>query len=60
MLYGTLDGIGYWLYLAQLGYRVDEMWAYILLIGIVGMGINGLLSFLQRRFIPWDRVATNR
>lgn len=57
MLYGTLDGIGYRLYLAQLSYRVDEMWAYIFLVGIVGMGLNGLLSYLQRRFIPWDRVS---
>ena len=60
MLYGTLDGIGYRLYVAQLGYHVDEMWAYIILIGIVGMGLNGLLSYLQRRFIPWDRVSTER
>lgn len=59
MLYGTLDGIGYRLYVAQLGYRVDEMWAYIILIGIAGMGLNGFLSYLQRRFIPWDRVETN-
>lgn len=60
MLYGTLDGIGYRLYVAQLGYRVDEMWAYIILVGIAGMGINGLLSYIQKRFIPWDRVETNR
>lgn len=58
MLYGTLDGIGYRLYVAQLGYRVDEMWAYIILVGIAGMGINGILSHLQKRFIPWDRVET--
>ena len=59
MLYGTLDGIGYRLYVAQLGYRVDEMWAYIILVGFVGMGINALLSYLQKRFIPWDRVETS-
>lgn len=58
MLYGTLDGIGYRLYVAQLSYRVDEMWAYIILVGIIGMGLNALLSYLQRRFIPWDRVST--
>ncbi len=59
MLYGTLDGIGYRLYVAQLGYRLDEMWAYIILIGVAGMGMNGILSYLQHRFIPWDRVETN-
>ncbi|MFO1490196.1 MAG: ABC transporter permease subunit [Kiritimatiellia bacterium] len=59
MLYGTLDGIGYRLYAAQLGYRVDEMWAYIIVVGLAGMGINAILSYLQKRFIPWDRVQTN-
>jgi len=58
MLYGTLDGIGYRLYIAQLSYRVDEMWAYIILVGIMGMVLNAILSYLQRRFIPWDRVST--
>jgi ABC-type nitrate/sulfonate/bicarbonate transport system permease component len=57
MLYGTLDGIGYRLYLAQLSYHVDEMWAFIILIGLLGMALNALLSYLQRRLIPWDRVT---
>lgn len=59
MLYGTLDGIGYRLYLAQLGYHVDEMWAFIVLIGLLGMGLNAALSSLQRRLVPWDRLLNN-
>lgn len=59
MLYGTLDGIGYRIYLAQLSYQVDELWGYIIIIGFAGVGINSLLSYLQRRFIPWDRVSVN-
>ncbi|GAB6039471.1 ABC transporter permease [Endothiovibrio diazotrophicus] len=59
MLYGTLDGIGYRLYLAQLGYRVDEMWAYIMVIGLLGMTINWLLSYLQASLVPWDRISSH-
>ena len=56
MLYGTLDGIGYRLYLSQLSYNVDAMWGYILLTGCIGLAINTALTKLQKKFIHWEQI----
>lgn len=56
MLYGTLDGLGYKLYLAQLSYSTVDMWAYIIILGMIGILINKVVVQISKRVIFWDRM----
>ncbi|HEY0248204.1 MAG TPA: ABC transporter permease [Gryllotalpicola sp.] len=49
---GNPAGIGYALVSAQQALRPDEMFAYILLTGVIGLVLNGLLSLVYRYAAP--------
>lgn len=49
---GNPAGVGYALVSAQQSLRPDEMFAYVLLTGIVGLVLNGLLSLIYRSAAP--------
>jgi len=52
-LRGTTDGIGYRMILAQGNFVLSEMWAGIVLLGILGYVLNALLLAVQNRVIGW-------
>lgn len=52
-LVGTSDGIGRQMILAQRNYDLPEMWAGIVLLGILGYVLNALLLAVQNRVIGW-------
>lgn len=52
-LVGTTDGIGYRMILAQRNFVLSEMWAGIVLLGILGYVLNALLLAVQNRVIGW-------
>lgn len=52
-LVGTLDGIGLRMILAQRNFELAEMWAGIVLLGILGYVLNALLLAVQNRVIGW-------
>jgi ABC-type nitrate/sulfonate/bicarbonate transport system permease component len=56
MLYGTLDGVGYKLYLSQLSFLAVDMWTYILILGFIGISLNYLISYFSKKIIFWDRL----
>lgn len=51
------NGIGYRLVLAQTGFRMAELWAWIILLAIIGFLINTLMEVLERRLLGWHRLA---
>lgn len=53
MFIGTTVGLGYRIYNAQLVYRTPEMYASILLTGVIGYGLNQCFSFAEKRLIHW-------
>jgi ABC-type nitrate/sulfonate/bicarbonate transport system permease component len=52
-LMGSTDGIGYRMIIAQRSFVLSEMWAGIVLLGILGYVLNALLLAVQNRVIGW-------
>ncbi|WP_116141985.1 ABC transporter permease [Trinickia diaoshuihuensis] len=55
-LVGTSSGIT-WYIIQQARYQhFDNVYAAILMIGIIGLGTDIVLALLARKFFPWDRT----
>jgi len=54
MFTGTVNGLGRRIYDAHDTYNIPEMYACILLIGIVGYAFNKVFVQLERRFVHWS------
>jgi ABC-type nitrate/sulfonate/bicarbonate transport system permease component len=57
---GNPHGVGYALVNAQQQSEPAEMFAYILLTGVVGLALNGLLTLAYRRLAPGFYLAESR
>jgi ABC-type nitrate/sulfonate/bicarbonate transport system permease component len=53
-LVGSVNGIGYELLLAQRGFDFPAMWAWVVLLGVIGYGLNTLLLAVERRALAWQ------
>ena len=53
MFIGTTIGLGYRIYNAQLVYRTPEMYALILLTGIIGYALNQCFALIEKQLIHW-------
>jgi NitT/TauT family transport system permease protein len=54
-LIGTMSGIT-WFITQQARYQhFDNVYAAIIMIGIIGLGTDMVLAFIGRRLFPWDR-----
>ena len=51
------DGIGFHVLQAQRSFRILDMWAGILLLGLLGYGLNSALLGVERRILRWHRGA---
>ncbi|WP_197318812.1 ABC transporter permease [Saccharomonospora sp. NB11] len=51
---GVTSGIGFQLIYAQQSYEFTTMWAWIVLLGILGYGLNALLLAVERRVLSWQ------
>lgn len=47
------NGIGFFLFSAQQAFKLDEMWAAVILLGLLGYLLNLLFSFFERRALHW-------
>jgi ABC-type nitrate/sulfonate/bicarbonate transport system permease component len=54
---GGTDGIGYTLYSARDAFETVDMWAAIVLLGIIGYTFNSALLRVERRVLAWHRGA---
>lgn len=52
-LYGATQGIGYYILNAGSRFRVAEMWAATILVGIVGYTLSTLAVLAERRLLAW-------
>jgi ABC-type nitrate/sulfonate/bicarbonate transport system permease component len=53
----STNGIGYFVLEKQRTFAITEMWAGILLLGILGYVLNGLFTLVERRVLRWHRGA---
>ncbi|WP_199431374.1 ABC transporter permease [Qaidamihabitans albus] len=51
---GATDGIGYELIFAQQRFDFPAMWSWIVLLGVLGYGLNALLLVVERRMLSWQ------
>jgi ABC-type nitrate/sulfonate/bicarbonate transport system permease component len=56
-LVGATAGIGDHLVNAQRGFELPQMWAGIVLLGILGLLFNGVFVLVERRVLAWHRGA---
>jgi ABC-type nitrate/sulfonate/bicarbonate transport system permease component len=52
-LVGGTDGIGYLLSSAKESFELPDMWAVIVLLGVLGYTANALLILVERRVLAW-------
>lgn len=50
----STNGIGYFVFQAQQQFAVDDMWAGVLLLGLLGFGLNLLFGVIERRVLRWN------
>jgi ABC-type nitrate/sulfonate/bicarbonate transport system permease component len=53
----TINGIGFTLVDAQSAFRMRDVWAGIVLLGIIGYGLNAALAAIEARSVRWQRGA---
>lgn len=53
MFIGTTVGLGFRIYNAQLVYRTSEMYAIILLTGLVGYFLNKIFAIIEKKLVHW-------
>ncbi len=53
----TINGVGFNLVQAQRTFRMLDVWAGILLLGLIGYVLNGALGLVERRVLRWQRGA---
>jgi ABC-type nitrate/sulfonate/bicarbonate transport system permease component len=57
-LVATVNGIGFELVQAQRSFRGLDVWAIIVLLGIIGYALNQVLGLVEGRVLAWHRRAT--
>jgi ABC-type nitrate/sulfonate/bicarbonate transport system permease component len=57
MIVGTSSGLGQSIYMAQLTYKISDMYAAILVSAFLGFVVNRLFLFLSSRLVKWDLEA---
>lgn len=50
----STNGIGYFVFQAQQQFSVDDMWAGVLLLGLLGFALNLAFGAVERRVLRWN------
>ena len=53
----TVDGVGFALVQAQRSFRTLDVWAAILVLGVIGFALNAALAAVEGRTLRWHRGA---
>jgi ABC-type nitrate/sulfonate/bicarbonate transport system permease component len=56
-LVATVNGVGFELVQAQRGFRTLDVWATIVLLGIIGYTLNAVLAVVEGYVLSWHRGA---
>ncbi len=59
-LLGSSEGIGYFLLQAQRQFRMADMWATMVLLGIVGYALNVAFQYVEHHVLAWHRLSRQR
>ena len=53
----STNGVGYFVVQSQRSFAIPEMWAGILLLGLLGYALNLIFVLVERRVLAWHRGA---
>jgi ABC-type nitrate/sulfonate/bicarbonate transport system permease component len=56
-LVATVNGVGFELVQAQRSFRSLDVWATIVLLGVIGYTLNAILGLVEARVLSWHRGA---
>lgn len=52
-MYGSTNGIGYYILIAQQTFEIPGMWSGIVLLGLLGLAFNALFVLIERLSLSW-------
>jgi len=55
-LFAATDGLGFRILQSSRQFKYVELWAGIVVLGVVGTVLNGMLVFVERRVLRWSTV----
>jgi NitT/TauT family transport system permease protein len=50
---GATKGLGYALYFYQQNMKIPEMYAYLVILAVIGVAVNGTLELIEKRSFRW-------
>ncbi|MFI7025614.1 ABC transporter permease [Micromonospora sp. NPDC049900] len=56
-LYATTSGVGYQIVYTERTFSYVDMWAWFLVVGVIGIILNRLFVFVEARLLRWERRA---
>jgi ABC-type nitrate/sulfonate/bicarbonate transport system permease component len=56
-MFAATNGIGFFIVQAQRGFRLVDMWTGVILLGVIGYGLNQALTVVEHRALRWHRGA---
>lgn len=54
-MYGSTNGVGYFILIAQQTFAIPDMWSGIVLLGILGAIFSGIFALVERSTLGWYR-----
>lgn len=54
-MFAATDGIGFWIVSSQRSFRLVDMWAGIVVLGVLGYVLNAVLLAVEHRLLAWHR-----
>jgi ABC-type nitrate/sulfonate/bicarbonate transport system permease component len=54
----AMNGLGYFLISAQRKFQVLDLWSAIVLLGLIGYGLNVVFVLAERRLLGWHRATS--
>ena len=54
----AMDGLGFFLINAQRKFQVLDLWSSIVLLGLIGYGLNVAFTAVEHRFLGWHRATS--
>lgn len=56
-MYSSSEGIGFFVLYAQRRFLMLDMWAGVLLLGVLGWALNALISVIEKRALRWHEES---
>jgi ABC-type nitrate/sulfonate/bicarbonate transport system permease component len=56
----STNGVGYFVVQSQRSFAIPEMWSGIIMLGLLGYGLNLVFGLVEHRILRWHRGARAR